>query len=254
MKTAACLLIAGMVSMGVPAARAEWYAVSKVEGYNTIQASLCAGAASKDVVKIRIRNLEKIEYIQNDRVQVFLGGAEPGEFLSEIMLGQIVWVEGLETVNGEYVANVYPSYEQVLKVFSKQRMAGLYTISPLIKQQIGTIYNRMLSDLKNSSPARDYVATPPKNDPKSKNGSAQPAPAPASGMSYENDYLKALLIYDGLSWFKTTGQFLDPSAQDLFVDWLGDYQSATGNDARTLEIKIKDMMLRSDLYRDFLGS
>ena len=91
------------------------------------------------------------------------------------MLGQIVWVEGLETVNGEYVANVYPSYEQVLKVFSKQRMAGLYTISPLIKQQIGTIYNRMLSDLKNSSPARDYVATPPKNDPKSKNGSAQPA-------------------------------------------------------------------------------
>ena len=215
-------------------ARAEWYIVTKVLGYNKIQAQVAKGANSKSSVAIRIKNLEKIEYIKNDRQKVFLGGAEPKKLLEELTLGQIVWLEGLENINGEYVAHLYPSYESVLKVFMNRRMTGAYTISPAVKVKIQNVMKKMVSTMRNANPPRNAST---KDDPK---------------MAYEAEYSKALFVYDALDWFKKTGQFLPGDVQELYIDWVGDYLTATGNDARDYETKIKDMQKRHALYRDFL--
>ena len=70
--------------------------------------------------------------------------------------------------------------------------------------------------------------------------------------AYENEYSKALFIYDSLNWFKKTGQFLPSDVQEVYVDWVSDYYSESGTTARELEVKIQDMWKRHDLYRDFL--
>lgn len=149
-------------------------------------------------------------------------------------LGQIVWLEGLENINGEYVAHLYPSYESVLKVFMNRRMTGAYTISPAVKVKIQNVMKKMVSTMRNANPPRNAST---KDDPK---------------MAYEAEYSKALFVYDALDWFKKTGQFLPGDVQELYIDWMGDYLTATGNDARDYETKIKDMQKRHALYRDFL--
>lgn len=222
------VLMAIVMALGI-SAHAEWYIVTKVHAYNTVEAQLSKGTGSKAGIKIRITNLEKIEYITNDRSKVLLGGSDPKKLLEEIALGQIVWIDQLENVNGENVGHLYPSYEQVLKVYMKRRMAGSFTITPLVKQKLTNVHKRMISAMKNGSP-----------------------PTTSSERSYENDYSKALFVYDGLNWFKKTGQFLPVEVQELYVDWLADYLSSNGSTARELEAKIKDMQRRSDLYRDFL--
>jgi len=218
------LLIAASFS-----ARAEWYAVTKVHNYNTIDAQISKGGGSKSSIRIRIANLEKIEYITNDRTKVLLGGSEPKKLLESVMLGQIVWIDQLESINGEYVGYVYPSYEQVLKGYMKRRLTGSYTLSPAVKQKLSTVRSRMLSDLRNGKPTGNK-------------GQA----------AYENEYSKALFIYDSLNWFKKTGQFLPSDVQEVYVDWVSDYYSESGTTARELEVKIQDMWKRHDLYRDFL--
>lgn len=227
-------LIIMLVGLAV-SAQADWYVVTKVLGYNKIMVQTAKGGSSKSSIAVRVKNLEKIEYITNDREKVFLGGSEPKRLLEQLSLGQIVWLEGLENINGENVAHLYPSYEQILKVFMKRRMTGAYTISPAVKVKLQNVSKKMISALRNGSPPRNGSGS--KEDPK---------------MAYEHEYLKALFIYDSLDWFKKTGQFLPRSVQELYVDWLSDFMSATGNDARDFETKIKDMQKRSSLYHDFL--
>lgn len=222
------LLFVVVLAMGM-SARAEWYVVTKVLGYNKIAAQLSQGAGSKSSIVIRIKNLERIEYLTNDRAKVLLGGSDSRKLLESIVLGQIVWIDQLESINGENVAHLYPSYEQLLKAYMKKRMTGSYTLTPAVKQSLISVHKRMISALKNGSP----------------NGNE-------SKKAYENEYSKALFVYDGLNWFKNTGQFLPTNVQEIYVDWLGDYLTSNGTSAREYEIKIKDMQKRSDLYRDFL--
>lgn len=230
------IIIAFTLIAGI-AVQAEWYLVSKVLDYNHVELILSKGSASKSGTKVRIRNLEKIEYIENDRSKVLLNGTEPKNILKEILLGQVVWVDEIETVNGEQVASIYPSYEQVLKVFTYHRMSGQYTLSPEVKQKLENIYHRMLAELRNESPNRSSGKGNKENDSKA---------------AYENSYSKALFVYDSLDWFKKTGQYLPIPVQELYIDWLSSYFSSNGGDAYDLEIKILDMRKRHGLYRDFL--
>lgn len=222
------LLFVLVLTMGVTA-RAEWYVVTKVLSYNKIQAQLSKGTGSKSGIVIRIKNLERIEYITNDRAKVLLGGSDSKKLLESIVPGQIVWIDQLESINGENVAYLYPSYEQLLKAYMKHRMTGSYTLTPAVKQSLISVHKRMISAMKNGSP----------------NGSE-------TKKAYENEYSKALFVYDGLNWFKKTGQFLPSDVQEIYVDWLGDYLTSNGTSARDYEIKIRDMQKRNDLYRDFL--
>jgi hypothetical protein len=56
------------------AAHAEWYLVTAVPHYNTIKAAVADG--ENEPVTIRIRNLEKIEYLQSAPQKVLIGGKE----------------------------------------------------------------------------------------------------------------------------------------------------------------------------------
>jgi hypothetical protein len=58
----------------VQAVHATWYRVDAVPAYNKIRAVAVDG--ENNPVSIRIRNLEKIEYIQPDPEKVLLGGKE----------------------------------------------------------------------------------------------------------------------------------------------------------------------------------
>lgn len=231
MKTLIVMLLLGLSI----SAKAEWYVVTKVLGYNKIQVQSAKGGSSKSTTTVRIKNLEKIEYITNDREKVFLGGSEPKRLLEQLTLGQIVWLDRLENINGENVAHLFPSYEQILKVFMRRRMTGSYTISPAVKVKLQNVSKKMISAMRNGRPPRNGAGS--EDDPK---------------MAYEHEYLKALFVYDSLEWFKKTGQFLPHSIQELYMDWLSGFMSSTGNDARDYETKIKDMQKRSGLYQDFL--
>lgn len=232
------LVMLALVATAV-SAKAEWYVVTKVHAYNTVELQLSEGHGSKSGIIVRVQNLEKIEYIKNDRSKVLLSGKEPKQILEDVMKGQIVWIDEILTVNGEKVASIYLSYEQVLKAFTQRQMSGQYTITPQIKAKVASVYKRMVSLLKSASPDRD-------------NPTDDKAEEQQVGKAYENDYTKALFVYDSLDWFKKTGQFLPVPVQELYIDWVSDYVNAGGNDARNLEIKVIDMRKRNELYRDFL--
>ena len=210
-------------------AHAEWYYVTAVVDYNKITAHLAKGADGKKDITIRIANLENIEDIQDDRKKVLLGGSEPKELARKIFLKQVVWVEQLEVKNGENVAYVFPSYDQVARVFTERRMTGTYSISADTLENVKKVYTRMLSDLNSEKPS----GTSGKD-------------------AYENGYSKALFTYDALNWFKQKGQFLPGGVQTLYIDWVRSYQASNGLDAKNLEVKIADMQKKSDLYIDFL--
>ena len=167
-----------------------------------------------------------------------MGGSEPKEFLAQTLIGQVVWIDQIEVIDGENVASVYPSYEQVLQVAMRQRMVGRYTLTPEIKTKLVHVYKRMLYEFENSRPIEK------KYDDEGNEIFQKKA--------YENPYTKGLFLYDSLDWFKGIGQFLPLPVQDMYTEWLMDYLTATGNNAHDLEIKIYDMRQRHGLYRDFL--
>ena len=63
---------------------------------------------------------------------------------------------------------------------------------------------------------------------------------------------KGIFVYEALTWFKEIGQFLSPDVQTMYISWLAQYQTATSQRAQGLEQKIRGMVVRHDLYRDFL--
>lgn len=219
-------------------ASAEWYTVKGIRGYNRIEVTSNEGTADKEAIVLRIRNLDRVEFIEPSRRQVWLGGSEPREFLAQTLIGQVVWIDQIEVIDGENVASVYPSYERVLQVAMRQRMVGRYTLTPEIKKKLVHVYKRMLYEFENSRPVEK------KYDDEGNEIFQKKA--------YENPYTKGLFLYDSLDWFKGIGQFLPLPVQDMYTEWLMDYLTATGNNAHDLEIKIYDMRQRHGLYRDFL--
>jgi len=239
------IIITTLIVLQTIAAQADWYYVTAVTDYNKIMAHLADPAADQKDIHIRIANLENIEDIQNDRTKVLLAGAEPKVLARDILLHQVVWVDQLKVNNGENVANVYPTYDQVLRAYTGRRIGGTYSISPAVMQKIKRVSSRMLTKLATETPNRNPKQTVRSSLPENGNQSYDLG-------WYENEYARAIFVYDALNWFKYQGQYLPERVQDIYIGWLDDYMNATGVDALTLEIKVQDMQQRSDLYRDFL--
>ena len=111
-----------MILLSGGVAHAEWYRVNAVPTYNTITAAKADG--EKEPIVVRIRNLEKIEYIQSDPEKVLIGGEEATSLAKSVLQGQLVWVENLKTEEGAYVADIYPSFEQVVTVYKEKRIVN----------------------------------------------------------------------------------------------------------------------------------
>jgi hypothetical protein len=112
-------------------------------------------------------------------------------------------------------------------------------------QKIKRISSRMLLKLASEVPNRNPNQTVRSNLPDERNQSYDLG-------WYENEYSRALFVYDGLNWFKQQGQYLPEKVQSVYIGWLDDYLNTSGVDALYLEIKVQDMQKRSELYRDFL--
>lgn len=69
---------------------------------------------------------------------------------------------------------------------------------------------------------------------------------------YTNPYLKGIFAYEALDWFKNIGQFLPENIQKMYIGWLAAYQNAQPKAARDLEVKIRDMTVRYELYQNFI--
>jgi hypothetical protein len=227
------------------ATQAEWFQVKSVTSYNQIIA--CKPNAPTNEIKIRIKNLENIEDIQVNRAKVLFSGISASELAKNILAGQLVWIENLTEDNGIYVGYVYPSYEQVVRGYAKQKMVGGQTISPEIKSAVETIYSKMMRNL-DSTPAFDN------NDLflKANELAAQGKSIFSYDICYQFDYLKGIFVYEALVWFKNTGQFLPNEIQKLYISWLAQYQNAQDQRAQALEQKIRDMTVRYELYKDFI--
>ena len=51
-------------------ASAEWYTVKGIRGYNRIEVKSNEGTADKQAIVLRIRNLDRLEFIESSRQQV----------------------------------------------------------------------------------------------------------------------------------------------------------------------------------------
>lgn len=226
-------------------AEAEWYQVKSAESYNKIIAFKPNEPANE--IKIRIKNLENIEDIQIGRSKVLLSGKAAQNLARDTLEGQLVWIDNLVEDSGIYVGNVFPSYEQVVRGFANQRMVGGQTIASEIKAQIEEIYKRMLRHL--DSPG---VFENDDQLRKADQKAAERKSVFSCEDCYNYDYLKGLFVYEALTWFKETGQFLSPDVQTIYISWLAQYQTATTQRAQGLEQKIRGMVVRYELYKDFL--
>ena len=227
------------------AAHAEWYQVKSVESYNKIVAFKPNEPANE--IRIRIKNLENIEDIQMGRTKVLLAGKSARDLARDTLAGQLVWIENLVEDSGIYVGNVFPSYEQVVRGFANQRMVGGQSISPEIKVKIQEIYSRMLRHLDNPGVFENDNMLQEAN-----RRAVEGKSVFSCDNCYEYDYLKGIFVYEALNWFKEIGQFLSPDVQTMYISWLAQYQSATLQRAKGIEQKIRGMVVRYDLYKDFI--
>ena len=260
-------------------AHAEWYQIKSVESYNKIVAFKPNEPANE--IRIRIKNLENIEDIQSGRSKVLLGGKSAQDLARDILEGQLVWIENLVEDSGIYVANAFPSYEQVVRGFAEQRMVGGQTITPAIKSKLQQIAKRMLQNMDSSDTLNDRAASKRVNQYAAAIQSGQDGAAininnikmddmngganislhfnGFEGLSpftyddcYLHEYLKGIFVYEALYWFKYTGQYLPANIQEIYVTWLMEYQIANPQQGKVIEQKIRDMVVRYDLYKDFI--
>lgn len=249
--------------LGCGAVHAEWYRVDSVSAYNTIKATKADGET--DPVAIRIRNLEKIEYIQSDSEKVLIGGKEAVSLAESVLQGQLVWVENLQTEEGAYVADVYPSFEQVITAYKENRILNGDNISAGIKGKLRIIYKQMLADINltplsagSGDQSREtaeeirkelygiYVDTLSRI----RSGDAKLNPAEQSQKQYAGSFQRAIFSANAIIWFRDKGQHLDPSAQKLFVDLLKGFQNDSDSNARYTQIRIDQIMKQEALFKE----
>ncbi len=246
---------------------AEWFQVDSVISYNQIVAY--RPNESANTIKIRIRNLENIEDIRMDRSKVLLSGSSSLQLAKDILEGQLVWIDELEESSGIFVGNVFPSYEQIVRGYAKQRMVGGQTVPADVKAKIQDIYRRMISNLSTTSFYEDEAlfrkafarasgaGEIAEKDQSNNDVSSSVFFGGKSYFTYEADcytheYTKGIFAYEALSWFKEEGQFLPADIQRMFIAWLSQYQTAQDQRAQALEMKIRDLTVRYKLYKDFL--
>ena len=249
------------ILMGCTAVHAEWYRVDSVPAYNTIKAVQANG--EKEPMVIRIRNLEKIEYIQPKSERVLIGGVEARSLAQKILKGQLVWVENLQAEEGAYVADVYPSFEQVVTAYKERRILNGTNISKSTQGKLKVIYKQMLADInltplftgKNAQAQQTskevrktlygiyarMLADIRSDNPKLQTKSANPEEANAP-KQYAGGFQRALFTADAIMWFMENGQNMQPQAQKVFVDLLASFQSEADTEARYTHIKLSKIM------------
>ena len=241
--------------MGCTAANAEWYRVDSVSSYNIIKAVQAGG--EKEPIVIRIRNLEKIEYIQPKSERVLIGGSEAVSLAKRILKGQLVWVANLQAEEGAYVADVYPSFEQVVTVYKEKRILNGANISESTKSKLKVIYKQMLADI-NLTPlfsGKDAQSQLTSREVRktlygtyvkmlSDMRSDTPKLSSDTGVAkrYAGGFQRALFTADAIMWFMENGQKMQPQAQKVFVDLLAGFQSEADTEARYTHIKIDKIM------------
>ncbi len=249
------------ILMGCTAVQAEWYRVDSVPAYNTIKAVQANG--EKEPMVIRIRNLEKIEYIQPKSERVLIGGVEALSLAKKILKGQLVWVENLQAEEGAYVADVYPSFEQVVTVYKEQRILNGANISESTKGKLKVIYKQMLADLNLTSLFTEKDAQTQQTSrevrktlygiyarmlsdlrsdtPKLLTKSDDPEKV-RTEKQYVGDFQRALFTADVIMWFMENDQNMQPQAQKVFADLLANFQSEPDAEARYTLIKLTKIM------------
>jgi len=250
------------LSLGTHISKAEWYQVQSVPTYNTIKAVKIDG--KNEPVVIRIRNLEKIEYIQPKSEKVLIGGTEAISLAKDILNGQTVWVENLKAEQGALVGDVYPSFEQVINAYKKKRILNGDNISEGMKKSLMIIYKQMLVDLNDDFdiPISDaesqkiletvqrqmtkiYEVTLSNlrsDTPKVSSSKEQVSP-------YSGKFQRALFSAEAALWFKEKGQSMHPHSQQLFVGLLNDFQTQPDSNARYTYIKLKEIMRRPTFFQ-----
>jgi len=211
-----------MILLSGGVAHAEWYRVNAVPTYNTITAAKADGEA--EPIVIRIRNLEKIEYIQPDSEKVLIGGEEALSLAKRILKGQLVWVENLKTEEGAYIADIYPSFEQVVTAYKEKRIVNGDNISAATKGKLKIIYKQMVTDLELASLS---TAGRPEGQPTAEEinktlqnvyttmlssiRSEMPKILSANAGEaklYDGSFQRALFTADAIAWFREKGQYL----------------------------------------------
>jgi len=248
--------------LGTLVSQADWYQVQSVPTYNTIKAIKVDG--KNEALVIRIRNLEKIEYIQPKSEKVLLGGTEALSLAQNILNGQTVWVENLKPEQGAFVGDVYPSFEQVINAYKKKRILNGDNISEGMKKNLMIIYNQMIIDLNTESVLSVSEAESQKiiemvqrqmakihkltlsnlrgDTPKVSSSKEQVSP-------YSGKFQRALFTAEAALWFKEKGQSMHPRSQKLFADLLNDFQTQPDSDARYTYIKLKEIMRRTSFFQ-----
>ena len=257
--------LASLLACGV--AQAEWYRVDAVPAYNTIRA--VKADSEKEPVVIRIRNLEKIEYLRPKSEKVLIGGSEAVSLARSILQGQLVWVENLKVEEGAQVADIYPSFEQVITVYKKKRIVNGDNISEGTKEKLKVIYKQMLAEFNLTPllPASDAQAQQVSRDvrnslrtiytrtlsnlrseiPDLGGGKKEEG---AASKQYDGNFQRALFTADAVAWFQQKGQYMHPLAQELFIDLLQSFQSDANSEARYTQIRIREIMKKEAFFKE----
>jgi hypothetical protein len=245
---------------------AAWYRVDGVPEYNKVRVVPVDG--DDKVVLVRIRNLEKIEYIQSDPEKTLLGGKEALQLSRKVLLNQVVWIENLQPEKGEYLGDVYPSFESVMHTYRDYRLVGGDNITPLVRKKLLMIYRQMFMDLskeptlQNAQDAENeaeeahqiianiylkiisnIVSATPKISSADKEGVRKILP-------YAGEYHRAVFSAEAVSWFRDKGQNLTPSSQKVFADMLKDFQNEGENDARYSYLKLQEFMKQEAFFQE----
>lgn len=249
-----------MILLGCSTAHAEWYRVDSVPAYNTIRAVQADG--EKEPIVIRIRNLEKIEYIQPKPERVLMGGEEAISLAKNILQDQLVWIENLQAEEGAYVADIYPSFEQVITAYKNKRMVNGDNIGAEIKEKLKFIYKQMLADINLIPSSVDHQSQQTAKEAREKlqniymntlsnirSGDAK-LPSNSPTKQYESSFQRAVFTASAIVWFRDKGQYLQPEAQKLFVDLLQSFQNDAATSARYTQIRIEAIMKGEALFKE----
>ena len=246
---------------------AAWYRVNGVPEYNKVRVVPVDG--EDKTLLVRIRNLEKIEYIQSDPEKVLLGGEEALQLSRKVLLNQVVWVENLQPEEGEYLGDIYPTFESVMHAYRDCRLVGGDNITPSIRKKILIIYRQMFIDLSKEPPLQksqdaekdveeshqiiteiyldiiaNIISATPKITSTDKEGARRKV------LPYAGTYQKAIFSAEAVFWFRDKGQNLTPFSQQVFAKMLKDFQNESENDARYSYLKLKEFMKQEEFFQE----
>lgn len=198
---------------------AEWFHVRRVDDWNRV--TIVRQEGSDHATTVRIGNLDLRSYGRKSKKKILLGGKDAHQFAKQLLGNQVVWVDNMRTLDGERVADIYPSYERVIDTFCKHKMVNTNVVNAKIHKDIKYAYKNMLENMASALP--DDIA-----------------------------YEKSTVTYKALEWYKNKGQFMPAVVQRMFTQWLEDYQTCAPRKEEILKVKMKYLRENCDLYQNFL--